>query len=71
MLADIYAGTGSEMGAGCLAFAVCDPLDDFAKQAMGAFQGWLESPRPAFSEEKPPNLRELSELFEKIRRLVA
>ena len=63
MLADIYAGTGSEMGAGCLAFAVCDPFDDFAKQAMGAFQGWLESLRPAFSEEKPPNLRELSELF--------
>ena len=51
------------MGAGCLAFAVCDPFDDFAEQAMGAFQGWLESLRPTFAEDKPPTLRELSELF--------
>ncbi len=51
------------MGASCLAFAVCDPFDEFAEQAMACFQGWLEGLRPTFSEEKPPTLRELSELF--------
>lgn len=55
------------MGAGCLAFAVCDPFDDFAEQAVEAFQGWLESLRPTFAEDDPPTLRELSELFAKRR----
>jgi hypothetical protein len=55
------------MGAVCHAFAVCDPFDEFAEQAMGAFQAWLESLRPTFSQDKPPNLRQLSELFTKKR----
>jgi len=54
---------GDEMSAGCLAYAVTDPFDDFAEQAMGAFQGWLESLRPTFAEAKAPTLRELSRLF--------
>ena len=67
MLDNIFAGTGNQMGAGCLAFAVCDPFDDFAERATQAFQGWLQSLRPAFAEDKPPTLRTLSELFSEKR----
>ena len=55
------------MGASCLAFAVCDPFDDFAEQAMGAFQAWLESLRPTFAKGEPPTFRQLSELFSQKR----
>ena len=51
------------MGAGCLALAVCDPFDDFADNATAAFRAWLEVLRPTFAKDKPPTLRELSDLF--------
>lgn len=55
------------MGASCLAYAVCDPFDEFAEQAMSHFRGWLEHLRPTFAEDKPPSLRELSEFIGKLR----
>jgi hypothetical protein len=51
------------MGATTLAYAVCDPFDEFAANAHEVLQEWLEGLRPTLEAERLPNLRELSDLF--------
>ncbi|MCD4749792.1 MAG: ISKra4 family transposase [Thermoanaerobaculales bacterium] len=58
---------GNPMGAGCLAYAVVDPFEEFSQVATAVFQQWLENLRPAIEAEAKPDLRQLSELFSKTR----
>ena len=50
-----------------LAYAVCDPFDEFVANAHQVMQHWLENLRPTFGSERLPTLHELSTLFGMIR----
>lgn len=55
------------MAGTALAYAVCDPFDEFAASAHQVLQQWLENLRPTFASERQPTLQALSKLFTETR----
>lgn len=55
------------MAATALAYAVCDPFDEFASNAHEVLQQWLENFRPTFASGRQPTLQGLSKLFSQTR----